>query len=126
MPGADYLEKVMKHFDSINPSWLLSGEGEPFLADKPEGIALIGNFNQAGTKNVQRVKGNRNAVVGTNYGTAMQQNGAPSSDEKYLAALAAAEKEIEYLRGQLKMQETVLAAKEETISLLRATFNRPN
>lgn len=44
----------------------------------------------------------------------------------YKHNLQDAQKELEYLRGQLRMQEIVLAAKEETIMLLRASFNRPN
>jgi voltage-gated potassium channel len=35
-------------------------------------------------------------------------------------------REVEQLRAQVKLQETVLAAKEETITLLRASFNQPN
>jgi hypothetical protein len=31
-PKADYLEKVVLHFESINPIWLLTGKGEPFLS----------------------------------------------------------------------------------------------
>jgi voltage-gated potassium channel len=34
--------------------------------------------------------------------------------------------QLEHLQAQLQMQETVLAAKEETIKLLRASFPRPN
>jgi len=30
------------------------------------------------------------------------------------------------LRDQLKMQDALIAAKDETISLLRASYNRPN
>ena len=40
--------------------------------------------------------------------------------------LATTEKEIQHLRDQLKMQEALLAAKDETITLLRIAFNRPN
>jgi voltage-gated potassium channel len=34
-------------------------------------------------------------------------------------------REVEQLRAQVKLQETVLAAKEETITLLRASLNQP-
>jgi len=35
-------------------------------------------------------------------------------------------REVASLQAQVKMQETALAAKEETIALLRASFNQPN
>ena len=34
-------------------------------------------------------------------------------------------REVAQLRAQVKLQETVLAAKEEPITLLRASFNQP-
>jgi multidrug resistance efflux pump len=40
--------------------------------------------------------------------------------------LATAEKAIQHLRDQLKMQDGLIATKDETISLLRASYNRPN
>lgn len=118
-PKADYLEKVLHHFESINPVWLLTGKGEPFLSDRPEtGVTQTGNFNQAGNKNVQKVKGSRNAIIGTNHGTAMQQNGAVPSD-KQLVALALAEKEIQHLRAQLAAKDDLIAAKDDSIALLK-------
>jgi len=40
--------------------------------------------------------------------------------------LATTEKEIQHLRDQFKIQEALLAAKDEPITLLRIAFNRPN
>jgi len=40
--------------------------------------------------------------------------------------LATAEKEIHHLRDQLKMQAALLATKDETTTLLRIAFDRPN
>jgi hypothetical protein len=132
MPGADYLEKVMKHFDSINPAWLLSGEGEPFLADKLQASTTqTDNFNQAGTSNTQKVKGNKNNVQNNNGDHATITNNVKLENCK--RDLATAEKEIQHLRDKLVAAEALvaskdvtIAAKEEMISLLRATYNRPN
>lgn len=132
MPGADYLEKVMKHFDSINPAWLLSGEGEPFLFDKLQGGTIqTGNFNQTGTSNTQKVKGNKNNVQNNNGDNATITNNVKLEDCK--RDLATTRKEVEHLRAQLAAAEALaaskdvtIASKEETISVLRAAFNRPN
>lgn len=131
-PKADYLEKVLHHFESINPIWLLTGKGEPFLADKLEaGTIQTGNFNQAGTSNTQKVKGNKNNVQNNNGDHATITNNVKLEDCK--RDLAASQKEVEHLRAQLAAAEALaaskdvtIAAKEETISLLRATYNRPN
>jgi hypothetical protein len=40
--------------------------------------------------------------------------------------LALAEKEVEYLRAQLQSKDIMIAAKDETITLLRASYTRPN
>ena len=48
-----------------------------------------------------------------------QQGGIPGNEAALL-------KEIELLREQLAMKDTVIAAKDETIDLLKAAFNRPN
>jgi hypothetical protein len=121
-PKHEYLAKVVHHFDNVNAHWLLTGEGEPFLSVLSGDVTQTGNFNQAGTSNKQTVRGNRGNVIGTNNGTAI----GSVELEDCKRGLNEAQREIEYLRGQLKMQESVLAAKDETITLLRASFNRPN
>jgi hypothetical protein len=40
--------------------------------------------------------------------------------------LATAKKVIQHLRDQFKMQDALIATKDETISLLCASYNRPN
>lgn len=123
MPGADFLEKILYHFENINPAWLVAGKGEPFLSEPQTGTTQTGNFNQAGTNIKQTTKGNSSNTQ-NNAGGGNTQNNLTLADCK--TDLERAQREIEYLRGQLLMQETVLAAKEETITLLRASFNRPN
>ena len=62
----------------------------------------IGDFNQAGSGNSQKVKVDK---------------GKPQQDLS--AALAACQRE-------LALANALVAAKDETISLLRASYNRPN
>jgi hypothetical protein len=121
MPGADFLEKILSHFENVNPGWLVAGKGEPFLGDPRTGPTQTGNFNQSGTSNKQTIKGNKGNIQ-TGDGSTMHNLTLADCQND----LEKAQREIEYLRGQLQMQETVLAAKEETITLLRASFNRPN
>jgi transcriptional regulator with XRE-family HTH domain len=120
-PSSDALEKMVRSFPRTNLVWLVTGEGEPFLSESDNGITQTGNFNQAGTSNKQVVKGNKGNLQTGDNSTINNLTLANCKTD-----LEKAQREIEYLRGQLLMQETVLAAKEETITLLRASFNRPN
>jgi hypothetical protein len=119
MPGADYLEKVIRHFESVNPVWLLTGDGEPFM----EGSAP--------TQNQTNISGKKNtvAVAGTNNGTATTNNYNLADCEKERDTLRIqfdnAQREIELLTGQLQTKDALIASKEETIEVLKAAFNRP-
>jgi hypothetical protein len=118
-PRASYLSNVLSHFSNINPTWLLTGKGEPFLLDSQTGTTQTGNFNQAGSGNKQTIKGSKGKM----------QTGSDGSNAKLgncQRDLAAAAKEIESLRQQLTMAQALLDAKEETLSLLRSQYNRPN
>jgi hypothetical protein len=124
-PGADYLEKIIRRFEFVNSVWLLTGEGEPFLTEKSEsGSTQTGNFNQAGTSNKQTIKGNKGTVQNNTGSGNTITNNVKLDDCK--RDLEAAQRENEYLRGKLQDKEALLAAKDETITLLRASFNRPN
>ncbi|MDO7885317.1 hypothetical protein [Hymenobacter cheonanensis] len=115
-PKADYLEKVMLHFGSINPTWLLTGQGAPFLPPT--------NENDLATTTNQKFF--RSPIIGNNQGTAnQQQNISSAENEAMVNKLALAEKEIEHLRTQLAMQAALLASKDETITLLRNSYTRP-
>jgi|GEM_PF-1619931 len=114
IPNADYLERIMLHFKSINPSWLLTGQGTPFLPDSPP--------TSEQTIHVQ--KNFRSPIVGANHGTANQQQHVQGGEEG--AELQLAKQEIESLRQQLELHKALLASKEETINLLRGSYNRPN
>lgn len=112
LPKADYLEKVVLHFKSINPTWLLTGEGEPFIGDAPTPPVSISNKKNRGP--VQNNTGSHNTINNNILLENCQRD------------LAAATKEVELLRQQLTMAQALLEAKEETLSLLRAGHNRPN
>lgn len=116
-PKADYLEKVVLHFKSVNPAWLLAGQGEPFLADTQDSITQTGKINQAGSRNKQTV---------TNNKVGFQANTSAVQDTQSSAALESANKEIALLREQLAMKDQLIAAKEEMLTLLRGSHNRPN
>ncbi len=120
MPGADYLEKVLKRFESINPTWFLIGEGEPF---KEGSVPTQNQTNISGKKNTV-------AVAGTNNGTATTNNYNLSDCEKERDAFKAERdslaKQLELLQGQLQMQATIIEGKDQMLDLLRGGFNRPN
>lgn len=117
LPKADYLEKVLTHFQSINPTWLITGQGEPFLPSSSENTQPLANGQ----------KFFRTQVIGSNQGTAIhEQNTTPAGEEALKTKLTLAEQEIQHLRTQLEMQAALLAAKDETIGLLRGSYRNPN
>jgi hypothetical protein len=119
-PRASYLAKVLSHFSDVNPSWLMLGEGEPFK----EGSTP--------TQNQANISGKKNtvAVAGTNNGTATTNNYPISDCEKerdaYKSQLDKAQQHIEHLQAQLVTKDALIAAKEESLDILKAAFNRPN
>ncbi|MBO0360651.1 hypothetical protein J0X19_22010 [Hymenobacter sp. BT186] len=118
MPGADYIEKVLKHFESINPAWFLTGAGEPFIGDAQASPVTISS------------KKNKGGVQANNIGQNTINN---ISLEDCKRSLESSQQEIEQLKAQLASKDALLgakddliAAKEEMLSLLRAGHNRPN
>ncbi len=117
-PNADYLEKLSISFESANLHWLLTGNGEPLIPPTYENShAIAGNQNFF-----------KSPVAAQNTGTTNQQQYNTSSDahDEIKTKLVIAEKEIEHLRAQLTMKDTVIASKDETITALRASANRPS
>jgi transcriptional regulator with XRE-family HTH domain len=106
-PKADYLEKVMLHFGSINPKWLLTGQGEPFLNQTTEPRAAYQN-------NSGNTMGNNNSLSSqTNRPGAAASTGAwrPSAPHGDLAAMEAL---IEQLRSQLADKERIIQLLEKS------------
>jgi transcriptional regulator with XRE-family HTH domain len=112
-PKAEYLEKVMLHFGSINPIWLLTGQGEPFL-----GEALA---TDSTTITNNKTKGNIQNNTGKN---ATVNNHVTLDDCK--RSLETSQREVEQLKALLAAKDDLIAAKEEMLSLLRAGHNRSN
>jgi hypothetical protein len=118
-PSSDVLEKISNSFEKVNITWLVTGNGEPFI--------LPANENNQTTAHAEKFF--RSPVVGTNHGTAYQENNATPAAadvEALKTKLALAEKEVEHLKVQLAMKDALLNSKEETLALLRISFNRPN
>jgi hypothetical protein len=118
MPATDYLEKILKQFDSINPTWLLMGDGEPFK----EGAAP--------NQNETNISGDKNTVASGKGGKAIRNYYNLTDCERERDMLRAERdgltKQIELLTGQLQTKDALIASKEETIDLLKAAFKRPN
>jgi transcriptional regulator with XRE-family HTH domain len=118
-PSSDILERIVQQYPQVHALWLLTGNGEPFI--------LPANENNQTTAHAEKFF--RSPVVGTNHGTAYQENNATPAAadvEALKTKLALAEKEVEHLKVQLAMKDALLTSKEETLALLRISFNRPN
>lgn len=113
-PSSEFLEKLIQNFDSINPTWLLTGNGEPLLT--------------GGDSQVSHIRDNYGNSVGSNNkgGKVTQHHTGATSPEERDTKLALAEKEIQHLREQLAAKDALLASKDETIAVLKSAFNRPN
>jgi hypothetical protein len=113
-PGADYLEKIAIHFNQVNLTWLITGEGEPLLT--------------GGDSQASHIKNNYGNSVGSNNkgGSVTQHHTGATSPGERDTKLALAEKEIQHLREQLAAKDALLASKDETIAVLKSAFNRPN
>lgn len=109
-PSSDILEKIILSFPQVNMVWLLTSEGEPFITNEANsGGTQTGNFNQTGTGNIQKVKGNKNNVQTNNGDHATITNNVKLDDCQ--RELKAASEKIEMLTSQL-------ADKERTIQIL--------
>lgn len=111
-PGFEALEKIALTFKQVNLAWLVTGEGEPLLTDTTS--------DQSTTTNAKKNSGN----IQNNAGNAQVTNNIKLEEcQRDLEAIrkdaAAYQREIALLQGQLK-------DKEEIITLLRASFTRPN
>jgi hypothetical protein len=93
-PSSEFLETLILNFDTINPAWLLTGKGEPFLSPPTENPPLTAN-----TKKISRSQ-----VIGSVGGDVHQNTLDPLSAEQH----AALQREIELLRSQLNDKERII------------------
>jgi len=115
-PNAEFLTKLTNTFDYVNLHWLLTGKGEPFLLD-----------NASTTTNTAQIKNNSGIAI--NNGVATQNINLEDCKrelESMRRDAASYQREIELLTGQLQGKDALIAAKDETITLLRASYTRPN
>jgi transcriptional regulator with XRE-family HTH domain len=113
-PSSDYLEKIVRHFNRVNPTWLLIGDGEPFVANNQADI-------QSTNITTHKTKGNIQNNTGKNAKVAKHV-----TLEDCKRNLETSQREVEQLKALLAAKDEVIAAKEEMLSLLRAGHNRPN
>jgi hypothetical protein len=116
-PGADYLERIVRRFEAINGTWLLTGLGEPFLSNP----ATMTNENKA---RIKKTKGN----IQSNSGQTVNNITMSDCEQDLLtcqAKLMASETEVRLLRDQLALHASLVASKDETINALRDSLKRP-
>lgn len=82
--------------------------GDTAPSNVVSGATQIGDFNQAGNSNSQKIKVSK----------------APAQELAY--DLAACQRDVESLKRELALANALVASKDETITLLRASFTRPN
>jgi hypothetical protein len=117
VPGYEYLSKVLKHFSSVNATWLMTGQGEPFTGVPPASQSLSTRIK----------KNNQSPIIGNNSGEINYLiDECRHERDEYKFKLEKAQSEITLLREQLQRADALVAAKEETISLLRGSYKNPN
>jgi hypothetical protein len=102
IPKADYLERVVLYYGSINAHWLLTGDGDPFVEVDEDGAAEP-------KLHYQKVKNNAGNLVGANHGTSTQTMGAAGNEEK----LKSLEREVQLLNAQLHEKERYIQLLEK-------------
>jgi transcriptional regulator with XRE-family HTH domain len=105
-PSSEFLEKLVQTFDTINPAWLLTGKGEPFLHESGNSSEPRGIYQ----KNIS------GGGVGVNQGTNTTNNYSMADCEKERDSYKA-ERDKAFAENELLRQ--LLTAKDETIALLR-------
>lgn len=108
-PSSDFLEKIVIRFRNVSAHWLLTGEGEPFLSTPTENTQL--------TANAQKFF--RSQIIGSNQGTANQQQNTTGGAEKLETELALARQQVEHLQQQLAAKDVIIESKQELIDLLK-------
>ena len=93
MPGADYIEKILSHFEHVNPIWLIQGIGEPFTGEIPTASISI---------NTKKTKG---SIQTSNNGHNTINN---FSLDDCRRDLEASRKEVELLRSQVQDKERII------------------
>lgn len=124
MPPASLLEKLLIHFENLDPKWLIAGIGKPF----PEGALQTPTIHQTQKK----TKGS--TVIGTNHGDVItnieecrkERDTYKNELEMVRRDAASYQREIELLKGQLETKDNLIASKDELLNFLRGGFNRPN
>jgi transcriptional regulator with XRE-family HTH domain len=99
-PSSEFLEKLVQTFDTINPTWLLTGQGEPFLSAPSENTSTQLNAKKISRSQVQ--------VAGANKGF-MSITVADLERE-----LAAANEKIALLTSQLADKERIIQLLERS------------
>lgn len=97
-PKADYLEKVMLHFGSINPIWLLTGNGDPFTGEAPTVPVNINNRK--------------------NKGPVQNSTGSHATNITNNVQLDNCQRDLEASRKEVALLTSQLADKERTIQIL--------
>lgn len=116
-PSADYLERIASHFTNVNLTWLITGSGEPLLTGSNSQVShMRDNYGNSVGSNNKGGKVTQHHVGATNSG------GSDDRDTRLALAL----QEIESLRAQLANKDALIAAKDETIDLLKSAYTRPN
>ncbi|GAA3953742.1 hypothetical protein [Hymenobacter algoricola] len=110
-PSSEYLEKIVRRFERVNPIWLLTGDGEILLNQTAEERAIY-NTSKNGSVN----------SIGTNHGTASQSHSSGmAAGEKPPGDL---EVENERLRQENSRLLSQLADKERIILLLEMQLKK--
>lgn len=108
-PNAEYLGKLLKRFNDINPTWLLLGEGEPFRPGTTPPLPVP-----------------TTAHLPTNPGTSSGAATQPLTLEACQRELEATRRDAAGYQREIELLKGQMADKNEIITLLRGGSHRPN
>lgn len=116
-PKPEYLAKVINHFSNVNAHWLLSGNGDPFIGEIPQ-------VTNTTTTRIKKVTGG--AVHSGTGNQLITLEACQQELELTKRNVADLQKENEFLRTQLQMQDTIIKGKDELLEVLRGGAGRPH
>jgi peptidoglycan hydrolase CwlO-like protein len=113
-PHADYIEKVLRHFESLDAKWFLTGEGQPF----PTESSMSNEAPATNQKQSQNQKKNRGNITNNIGPTTYSIDDCKKECEQLRAANHAFERLIDQLHNNIR-------DKDKLITILESQLSRP-
>jgi len=118
--GVDKLENILRIYPDINPTWILTGEGNMLREGKSDVQQKVGkgtNFLQNGNNNLNHITIKGEAY--TENGVMEKINGLEAKIQSLISTINEKDKLIAEKERLLQEKDKLLALKDEIITMLK-------